>query len=409
MPRNLTLHAIRSFQELLDLSAQWNDLLTAYPPATTFSTPEWLMSWWQSFGQHSNFLVLALFDSDSRLVGLAPLSLSKERFGLASFRILRLLGDGSGDSDNLDMPVKPGYEREFAESIFQFLGREKRTWDICSLNTMPADSPMPNLIAEFCKSQGWLLFQDKRVCSFIRLPESWEKYLQQLSSEDRNNLERYTRRLQKRYATRIYRCTREDELSACLEALYRLHQLRWEKAGEPGSFASQERREFYRLLSRRLLESGQLEFWILELDGVIRAAQFAFRFRNRVFQLQEGYDPDFFSDRVGFVLRGEVLKQLVSEKITVYDFLGGADAHKARWGAEVGHYVDLHFAPRFKRGGAWLWALNSAEKNKERLRSNLPAGIWNLLHKANLARRRLRSPVADSPSHGSNSNTESKS
>ena len=407
VPRNLSLRAIHNLPELLDLSAEWNELLAEYPPATTFSTMEWLASWWQSYGQRSNLLVLALLDSESRLVGLAPLSICRERFGFTTLRVLRLMGDGSGDSDNLDMPVRPGYEREFATLLFEYLNEQRRGWDVCRLNTMPSNSPMVNLVAECCKSQRWLLFEYNRVCSFVPLPNSWEQYEEQLVSEDRKNLQRYARRLQKRHVTRIYRCTREDELDACLEALYRLHQLRWEKAGEPGSFSSPERRDFYGALSRRLLKCGQLEFWILELDGVIRAAQFAFRFRNRVFQLQEGYDPDYSSDRVGFILRGEALRQLLREGVTVYDFLGGTDAYKTRWGARVGSYIDLHFAPRLSQGGAVLWTLDSASRGKRWLRSRLPAGTWRLLHKLNAGARGLQHRVGQSASQDSNSN-ESK-
>jgi CelD/BcsL family acetyltransferase involved in cellulose biosynthesis len=384
-PNPVILRVLRSLDEMQELSKAWEDLLANYPLATTFSTLEWLISWWQSFAQDRELQVLALFDSQSRLTGVAPLSVSRESAGrFFSLRVVRLMGDGSGDSDNLDLPVRSGFEREFAESIFGYLKEERRTWDICQLNTMPSWSPMVAMIRAQCRSHGHAAFEYERECSSIALPGSWEEYAQQLSSEDRNNLERYTRRLQKRYAVRIYRCAREEQLPACLDALFRLHQLRWEGAGEPGSFASHQRREFYKLLSSRLLVRGQLEFWVMELDGAIVAAQFAFRFGDQVYQLQEGYNPERATDRVGFILRGEVLRQLMSEGVRIYDFLGGTDAYKARWGATAGHYTDIHFARRFSRGGAWLQAANSLKRARGWLRTHLPSRAWNLLHQVNL-------------------------
>jgi CelD/BcsL family acetyltransferase involved in cellulose biosynthesis len=383
-PEALTIRVFRSLDDLPELSKAWEALLAEYPLATTFSSMEWLTSWWQSFGTPGQMVVLALFGSDLRLVGVAPLSIFRERFGgFLSLRVLRLMGDGSGDSDNLDLPVRPGFEKRLAQAVLQYIEKHTKEWDLCQLNTMPPDSPVARAIVESLKP-NWVFFESLSVRSSIPLPEAWDEYLQRLCSEDRKNLERYERRLEKRYSTRIYRCTRESELEVCLEALFRLHQLRWQNAGEPGSFVSPQRREFYRQLSHRLLDRGLLEFWAIELDGAIVAAQFAFRFRNKVFQLQEGYDPERASDRVGFILRGAVIKQLISEGIQTYDFLGGTDPYKTRWGAQVGYYRNLQFASSWSVGGAWLRSIHCASESKSWLRDVLPKSAWNFLHNINL-------------------------
>jgi CelD/BcsL family acetyltransferase involved in cellulose biosynthesis len=384
MPEALTIRAFRSLDELGELSTAWDELLGEYPLATTFSSMEWLTSWWQSFGNGRQMLVLALLGSDSRLIGVAPLSICTERVGPFYLRVLRLMGDGSGDSDNLDFPVRPGFEKSLAEAVLQDLEQRRHEWDLCQLNTMPPGSPVARAIVELLKP-SWVLFEYSSVCSSIPLPDGWDDYLQRLSSEDRKNLERYGRRLEKRYATRIYRCTHESELPVSLEALFRLHQLRWQNAGETGSFASEERREFYQRLSRRLLDRSQLELWVIELDGAIVAAQFAFRFGNTVFQLQEGYDPERASDRVGFILRGAAIKQLISEGVRVYDFLGGTDSYKARWGAQVAHYRNLHFAPSLSVGGILLRSVDCASRSKDWLRKALPGSAWNFLHRIKIA------------------------
>jgi len=385
MPEALTIRAFRNLDELRELAKAWEELLLEYPLATTFSSMEWLAPWWQSFGSGRQMLVLALFGSDSRLIGVAPLSIFRERFGpFLSLRVLRLMGDGSGDSDNLDFPVRPGFEKSLAEAVLQYLEQQRHEWDLCQLNTMPAGSPVARAVVELLKP-SWALFEYSSVCSSIPLPVGWDDYLQRLSSEDRKNLERYGRRLEKRYATRIYRCTRESELPVCLEALFRLHQLRWQNAGETGSFASPQRREFYARLSRCLLNRGQLELWVIELDGAIVAAQFAFRFGNTVFQLQEGYDPERASDRVGFILRGAAIKQFISEGVQVYDFLGGTDSYKTRWGAQVAHYKNLHFAPSLSVGGLLLRSIDRASRSKDWLRKALPGSAWNFLHRINIA------------------------
>jgi CelD/BcsL family acetyltransferase involved in cellulose biosynthesis len=380
------LRVYESMEELSALRPGWEELLLQYPLSTTFSTWEWLSSWWSCFGDHRQLLVLALFD-ESSLVGLAPLSISKEQSGKVSLRVLRLMSDGSGDSDSLDFPVQPGFENAFAEAIIHYLREQRQHWDVCFLNTLPFDSLVAKRLASILRSTWWTFIEYSSMSSAVNLPESWELYCQKLASEDRRNLIRYTRRLESRYATRIYRCGTQDQLPDCLEALFRLHQKRWQTVGEPGSFSSPQRRRFYTLLSQRLLDCRCLELWVLELDGVIAAVQFAFRFGEKVFQLQEGYDRLRSSDRPGLVLRGAVLKQLISERVRVYDFLGGEDKYKARWGAQQGRYQQFHFAPTFGLGGIWLHWVDKTAKGKEWLRAKSPHSVWRMLQKAKVAVR----------------------
>jgi CelD/BcsL family acetyltransferase involved in cellulose biosynthesis len=380
----LTLKTYSHLDQLQELRPAWDELLASYPLASTFSTWEWLDSWWRSFGDNAELRVLALFES-SRLVGLAPLSILKRKFlGPVSLRVLLFMGDGSGDSDNLDFPVLPGFEEEFGKAILDHLKQHRQQWDICQLNTMPSSPPVAGCLEKLLRSEGWTCFEYSRTCSAVHLPATWEEYVQQLSSEDRNNLARYGRRLNKRYSTRIHRCTDEQELPRCLGSLFHLHQERWQKAGESGSFGSVARRQFYEQLSHRLLARGWLEMWILELNGAIAAVQYAFRYGSTVYQLQEGYDPEHTSDRAGFILRGEVLKQLIAEGVRIYDFLGGELSYKARWGAQVGHYRDLHFAPPRTFGTTYLRSVVYAGRAKQWLRLRLPRSLWRVLHFINV-------------------------
>jgi CelD/BcsL family acetyltransferase involved in cellulose biosynthesis len=295
------------------------------------------------------------------------------------------MGDGSADSDNLDFPVRPGFEETFSSRILEYLKQERHQWDISELNTMPPESPVARLLANALERPRWTVFESFRYCSAVPLPNTWGEYLQKLSSEDKTNLARYERRLHKRYSVRIYRCTSEKEMLACLEALFRLHQSRWQRVGEAGTFASSARREFYAELSRRLLARKKLEMWVAELNGNIAAVQFAMRQRDKVYQLQEGYDPAHASDRIGFVLRGAVLKQMISEGVRVYDFLGGKDGYKARWGAQPGCYHDLYFARSLSWGGALLSCAQGTLNAKQWLRTRLPSSVWQVLHRIKLA------------------------
>jgi CelD/BcsL family acetyltransferase involved in cellulose biosynthesis len=380
----LQLRVYQSLDEIESLRPAWDDLLAEFRGATTFSTWEWLAPWWRAFGESRQMLTLAFLDSSSRLVGLAPLQLEKRRIapGL-SLRVLRLWGDGSGDSDNLDCPVRPGYEDQVARALFDHLATNQKAWDVCELNTMPHDSAVGNCLIELMGQRCWTVFQHQRPALAISLPDTWEEYLAAISAKERGKVVYYGKRLEKKYGVRFRRCERLTDVPHSLQALFNLHQQRWQSAGKPGSFRSIARRRFYGELSGLLLQRKRLGFWLLELDGEIVAAQYGFRLGDTFSQLQEGYDPAFAADSVGYVLRAYVIRRLIAAGVRCYDFLAGEDASKLRWAARPSHYLDFHFAQPNSPGSVYLQMVNGAGKSKEWLRAHLPSHAWQLLHQVN--------------------------
>lgn len=399
MSRSLQVEVYRTLQELEGLRPAWTELLDHSATATIFSTWEWLLPWWHAFGERRELLVLAFRDSSKTLVALAPMSLTTLNVaGVLNLRLLRLLGDGSGDSDNLDMPVRPGFETDFALSFLNCLERRDIGWDLCELNTLPTDSAAGNEFLTRMREAGWGPVLHHQPCSTIQLPDRWESYLEKISKKEKDKLRYYSRRIEKRYRARFYKCTEESEISPCLDALFELHRKRWQLRGKAGVFATSARRQFYEQLSRNFLARNWLEFWLLDLDGKTVAAQFAFRHRNRVFALQEGFDPEFSAESVGFVLRGHALRQFIAEGVAYYDFLAGKSESKERWAADVFSYMNLHFARPFSRGNAYLRFVNGAAAGKEWLRAHAPRGVWAGLHWLNLKLRRSQDKPSQSVS-----------
>jgi CelD/BcsL family acetyltransferase involved in cellulose biosynthesis len=290
-----------------------------------------------------------------------------------------MMGDGSHDSDNLDFPVRPGCEAEFARALLEYWQQQEDLWDLAQWNTLPANSVAGNFLLRYLKELGWTHFLYQQPSSAIVLPESWESYLNKLSSKERGKLRYYQQRLEKRYDVHFYKCTQESELPTCLDALFELHQKRWQLRGEAGSFGSPARRQFYYEMARSLLARRWLDFWLLELNGQAVAAQFGFRYGETTYALQEGFDPAYSADSVGYVLRGHVLEQAIAEGARRYDFLAGQDVSKDRWGAQAGTYLYIHFAKPFSRGSFYLRLVHNVGKRKERLRAHLPSRAWILL------------------------------
>lgn len=368
------------WNQLAEQIPAWEAILRDNASLSIFSTPEWLGAWWKAFGAGKRAIVFAFTSPDDSLVGLVPCYLEECQssfFGRLAW--LRFIGDGSGDSDNLDLIIRPGLEKECAQALLEWLS-DNEDWDVCSFNTMPDNSKAAMALIEELKRARWTFVAKQSPCSAIQLPRSWPLYLESLSPSFRPLATRYPRKLAQRYQVRIERCDNPDALLSNLQTLFLLHKKRWNLVNQPGSFGSRERREFYREMAESFLHKGWLEFWLMELSGTPAATQYCFRYRDTVYILQEGFDPRFSADKAGYALRAEMLKHFIETGAKRYDFLGGLAPHKQNWGAKASAYLNLSFARRGSVGSLYLSYTDSLAKSKEWLRGKLPAPAWSFLH-----------------------------
>jgi CelD/BcsL family acetyltransferase involved in cellulose biosynthesis len=395
---NLRVRRYESLEDLEGLRPAWESLLAQIPTASVFNTWEWLAPWWRFFGRERKLLMLSFTDSSGLLMGLAPLSLHRRSVapGL-HFRVLELMGDGSNDSDNLDLLVRPGLERAVIGSIINellLLRTQGFDWELGQFNTMPTGSQAARYLLEILAELKWSFAVRQQECTAVNLPDVWESFLQQISKSERHTLLRKMRRLEQRYQVRCFKSATLEELPTHLEALIRLHQKRWENQGKPGTFALRARRQFYYDMAASLLACGRLELWLLELDAKTVAAEFNFRYGSTAYGLQDGFDPAYYPDSAGTLLRAYVFRHLMDEGVRRFDFLAGAGYHKMRWGAQVGSYTNLEFARPRSIGSAYVWASLAARNTKEWLRATLPAPAWAALRKLNVTLRKTASRLS---------------
>jgi CelD/BcsL family acetyltransferase involved in cellulose biosynthesis len=368
----ITVQLCATWPELEAFRADWDHLLQVCASASIFQTPEWLGAWWAAYGADKELKSLVFLAAGGETVGLAPLYIEERRFFFLSLKVLRMVGAGSTDSDALDFITAPGYEEACASAFLSWLNADRR-WDICALETLPANSRMAQKISALMEGRGKRMYSETTPNFFVDLPRTWAEYLQKLEPGFRPLLTRYPRRLQSRYAVLIERCEHEDEFDSALQTLFALHQMRWTGRGKPGAFSVSQRRDFYSRMGRAFLHRGWLEFWLLKLDQQTVAAQFCFRYGKTVCLLQEGFNPAYTADKVGYALRARVLEEMIRTGAVRYDFLGGADAYKSKFGAEQGGYLTMRFAGASWRGRLCLAWQHGKQKARQWLKHRLPA------------------------------------
>src|SRR5215510_14908358 len=132
----MAIQVLRHIEEFSALRAEWNDLLSRSSADTIFLTWEWLFSWWQSYASPRDFLYIIVVREDTgELVGIVPTYVHvKAWLPLRTVKILRFIGDGSGDSDYLDAILLQGREDHVLSSVWQWLGEQRASWDLLQLS-----------------------------------------------------------------------------------------------------------------------------------------------------------------------------------------------------------------------------------------------------------------------------------
>jgi CelD/BcsL family acetyltransferase involved in cellulose biosynthesis len=318
------------------LEAEWDALLEQSQQQVYFLRFAWNRSWWRHHAPRgARPHILCCRDAQGRLVGLAPLYWRQHRmFGVAYLRELAFLGMGIElkTSEYMDSIARRGLERAVALAMADYL-RGRDDWDRVWLHQVPADS---SFLEHFGGTFG--AHAETTQCDrapYIDTSVSWEEYKQSLGRSMRRNVEYYARRLFKERACEFRRAATREEAGIALDALIRLHQVRWNSAGQPGSFSDPMLRTLLDDAVNADFDAGRVRLWTLTIDGKIEAALLGLLDNGVLHYFQKGFNPEFGKDGIGTALLGLCLRDSFDDPaIRAFDFMGGGAAYKDLWARE---------------------------------------------------------------------------
>ena len=301
------------------LRPEWSDLRSRCPHATTFQRPEWLLAWMRSF-EPAQPLLIEVRRSD-QLVGIVPLLIYQD----GSESVLALMGGGI--SDYLDILVDPDFVDEVLAVIWNCI-KEEPGWTTLHLTDLPATSLLLHQWPDdysFSKAVH-------DVCSGLNLPSKVEELKMLLPFRQLRNLRNARNRLRRAGEVHIEIATRET-LPLFLEALFRLHSVRWARAGLPGVLSDAATQSFHKNVAPQLLERGVLRLYGLRLKGRFIACLYTLFERDTACCYLQGFDPEYAHFSPGTRLLGAVIADATREGKQRVDFLRGREPYKQHWGA----------------------------------------------------------------------------
>jgi CelD/BcsL family acetyltransferase involved in cellulose biosynthesis len=331
-----------SWSELEQLESDWNKLLFRSAASSIFLTWEWLEAWGKAIQHKVEPFVITVRDDRGALIGIAPLYLARLRFLRAiQYRTLRFVADTATGAEYPDWIVDPAAEEAVCREIAETLCVKTSDWDTIWLPNVAGWSGAPERITRSLGDAGLNIHTRERRFSVADLGDSLGDFEATIPSKRRQQMRRKTRRIKAIEGVEFVRCTAADQLPEFLDALFDLHQRRWESVGLDGTFRHiPVQEQFYRQFAPLALRRDWLCLFGLKHHGVFKAVQYGYVYGNTYHQLQEGFDPDFERDG-GNALRHHMIEALINDGVNSYDFLGGWTEHKRRWGAELRHGCDI--------------------------------------------------------------------
>ena len=343
--------------DLERLGAEWDDLFRRANPENIFLSFGWMSTWWKHFGK-GQLAVIAVRDSAGRLVAVAPFYIA--RLAGVGARRLGFLADERVGSDYLNVLADPACEAAALEAIARQVFAHRRCWDYIELCDT-ADAPLVAALSAKLASRGMREFTTtRRICRYIPLPPTFEKYLAGLHAHLRANYRRRWRTLQREHQAECVAVSGAAALERHFPALIALHRLRFEQREANSAFLAPGVPEFDAEAMRVLAQQGFVRLFLLKARGESVAALYGFSV-GRTFQFYQcGMHPGWVRYGLGQVLIGNAIEQAIATGHSTFDFLRGDESYKSGWANCARENTTLRFFDQRPASVAARWSFGIA-------------------------------------------------
>ncbi|MDW6022418.1 GNAT family N-acetyltransferase [Mesorhizobium sp. BAC0120] len=353
------LEIVESPDRLAAIEEQWTRLWHA-TDALIFQSHGWISAWWKTLKrQEQTALRIGLVWSGDTLVGLIPLAISRRK----GLRLLEWAAVAYADyGDILCAP-------ECSDAALHRLWTkicEAGGFDLAFINRLLPDAAAWRLF-EPGKASGVRLRANHRQEFSSRIAGDWESGAAWLASrpkKTRQNYRRSMKMLEEAGSVEIRLLGADEPLGPVLDRLASLKRKWLEKTGLTSELFD-EGTPVLSALVDVLARAGILRLFVVELNGVMVAAEINFVQRNTMMAWVASYDPEFSRASPGTALMFSYVQWSFDHGLNMVDLLCGSEAYKDRFST---HVVTLKsvIGPRTAKGSLALLADGMRQKLRQR-------------------------------------------
>ena len=237
-------------------------------------------------------------------------------------------------ADYLDFIVAQGREEAVYPALVDYLASPSApAWDVLDLCNIHQDSPTLKVLPALAEARGWAVATAREdVCPIVKLPGTWEEYLEMLEGKQRREIRRKLRRAGDQGALNWTIVGPEHDLESEVEDFLDLMAA---STPDKAAFLTPQMRSFFRQLARVTYDAGWLQLVFLEIGGRKAAAYFNFVYDNRVLVYNSGLDWQAFPKfGAGIVLTAYCVRHAIERGREVFDFMQGSERYKYQFGGQ---------------------------------------------------------------------------
>lgn len=328
----MQFETIDTISGIAALAEEWRALLDKSASSGPFLTPEYLSAWWRHLGggewQHAELQLIIARDEDGGLVGIAPLFLTQNKDDQATLMFI-----GSHEiSDFLDFIARPEDMPQFLSELFDYLASPQAPqWQRLDMYNILDDSSTPNILANLATQHGWKHQQTQlQPAPYIPLPGNWDEYLASMKKKQRHELRRKMRKAENHLIpVEWYIVEDRAALSDEMQTMFALMKQDEEKK----IFLTPVMELQMMAIAEAAFENGWLQLAVLKVGRDIAAMELNFDYDNRIWSYNSGVNRKFRELSSGVVLLGNVLRHVIEDDHTAFDFMRGDEQYKYRMGA----------------------------------------------------------------------------
>lgn len=320
------------------LRVEWDNLLSVSATNEVFLTYEWQSTWWNTYCPGDLWLIAGR-DDEGHLVGIAPWFVEQPS------RFVRMVGCVDV-TDYLDLVAAPEHLSAFCVALADWLKEHARQFESLSLCNIPTQSPTLTALSHALTGSGFAVeIEQQEVCPAIRLPATFEAYLESLDKKQRHELRRKLRRAENAEGDKVAWYIADPGLDEYEWANQVECFLELMAASHPDKkhFLEDERNvTFFRAVAPVLAARGWLQLSFLTVNGESAASYFAVDYGNRIGLYNSGLKPEAYAYlSPGIVLLTYIIRYAIEQGHTVFDFLRGNEEYKYRMGAQDSRVMEL--------------------------------------------------------------------
>jgi CelD/BcsL family acetyltransferase involved in cellulose biosynthesis len=251
--------------------------------------------------------------------------------------------------------VHPEFINEVIKSLLEYFKDEAgNNWDVIIMSGILKDSAASEL-SRYFSYNGYEIYEVMMdVCPYVKLDSTWDNFLNRLSKKSRYNVRKKQRTLGGAYNNRFYVIRDSRDLEKAIDITAQLHKKRMKMKGSKNFSVSDDFWAFQLELAKKFVYKGWLFLGILEINGRPIASQYAFKFSNKIYHYQSGFDPNYKKYSVGLISIGQMIKNSIYEGIKEYDFLRGKEFYKYHWANNEREIFSVYIVNKNYKGHLFL-------------------------------------------------------